>query len=55
MSSRTFGSTRAALGFATRLKRRANVGRANPNLTLTPTLTLTLTPNPNRKNPNPNR
>ena len=31
VSSRTFGSTKAALGFATKLKRRANVGRANPN------------------------
>ena len=27
VSSRTFGSTKAALGFATKLKRRANVGR----------------------------
>ena len=31
VSSRTFGSTKAALGFATKLKRRANVCRANPN------------------------
>ncbi len=28
VSSRTFGSTKAALGFATKLKRRANVGAA---------------------------
>ena len=47
MSSRTFGSTKAALGFATKLKRRANVGAANPNLTLSLALSLTLTSNPN--------
>ena len=47
VSSRTFGSTKAALGFATKLKRRANVGRANPNLTLSLALSLTLTSNPN--------
>ena len=43
--SRTFGSTKAALGFAAKLKRRANVGRADSNLTLT--LALTSNPNPN--------
>ena len=44
VSTRTFGSTKAALGFATKLKRRANVGAA-PTLTLS--LTLSLTSNPN--------